>query len=74
MRARWDFGHVMLRRRGDDDRMPYGYIQQLCVETHKSARELHYRRKFAETYPTEAEFSTAVESFDSWTASRPHPT
>jgi len=67
LRDRWEFGHQMLAARDGAGRLPNGYLAELVERTGKSRSELGYRVQFAETYATEEELSTAVDSFSSWT-------
>lgn len=68
LRARWEFGHQMLAARDGAGRLPNGYLAALKERTKKSHTELARRAQFASAFPTEEELSTAVESFESWTA------
>lgn len=66
LRDRWEFGQLMIEARDGMGRLPNGYMTALVGRTGKSRSELGYRVQFAERYPTEAELSTAVDSFRSW--------
>lgn len=66
LRARWEFGHELLAARDGKGRLPNGYLTAVVDATGTSRRELSYRIKFAETFPTEDELCTAVQSFRSW--------
>lgn len=68
LRARWEFGRQMLAARDGAGRLPNGYLAELKERTQKSHTELARRAQFAAAFPTEEELSTAVESFESWTA------
>lgn len=70
IRARWEFGRFLLAARDGAGRLPNGYRAELMRRTGKSAAELTYRMQFAETYRTEDELFTVVNSFDSWTEIR----
>lgn len=67
IRARWEFGQLMLHRRNGGKRLPNGLLVQLTILTGKGRSELQYRAQFAERYPTEDELSTALDNYDSWT-------
>ncbi len=70
LRDRWEFGRELLAARDGKGRLPNGYLTALVERTGKSRSELGYRLQFAEAFPTEAELSTAVDSFRSWTEIR----
>ena len=61
IRDRWEFGRLMLAARAGRKRLPNGYLAELVQRTGKSQSELSYRLRFAETFPTEAELSNALE-------------
>jgi hypothetical protein len=67
IRARWEFGHLMLTARGGKKRLPNGYLKQLSQVTGKSHTELNWRSKFAELHPTETELASALAKYGSWT-------
>lgn len=67
LRARWEFGHQMLAARDGAGRLPNGYLAALVERTGKSRTELNWRSQFAETFPTQEELSSALDSFASWT-------
>lgn len=67
LRARWEFGHELLRARDGKGRLPNGYLTRVANETGASRSELKYRAQLATTYATEAELATAVASYRSWT-------
>lgn len=66
LRARWQFGQELVAARDGAGRLPNGYMRELAERTGKTARELQYRARFAEVYPTEAELRNAVSQFSSW--------
>jgi N6-adenosine-specific RNA methylase IME4 len=66
LRARWEFGHELLRARDGKGRLPNGYLTKLCEQTGASRSELTFRSRFAEQFPTEAELSSALDSYGSW--------
>lgn len=66
LRARWEFGQLMLAARGGNGRLPNGYLAELVERTGKSRSELKYRAQFAECHPSEAELANALASFSSW--------
>jgi hypothetical protein len=68
--ARWLFGRVILRRRGDAKQLPKGYTKAICAEHGLSRAEVQFRVVFAETYPTKKEVATAVATYGSWTQIR----
>jgi len=68
LRARWEFGQHMLAARDGKKNLPNGYLAALKERTGKSHTELAWRAQFAAAFPTEEELSSALESFDSWTA------
>lgn len=70
LRARWEFGRVLLAARDGKGRLPNGYLAKVVDETGASRSELKYRAAFAERFPTEAELATAVASYVSWTEIR----
>jgi hypothetical protein len=77
LRDRWEHGRMMAEERGGKKKLPDGRMAELVAATGKSAQELSYRMQFAERYPTEDQFSTAVENCTSWNKARaglPKPT
>lgn len=66
LRARWEFGQLMLAARGGDGRLPNGFLADLVERTGKSRSELKYRMQFAEKHPTEEELANALANFTSW--------
>lgn len=66
LRARWEFGHELLRARDGKGRLPNGYLTRVAEETGASRRELSYRIQFAEKCPTEDELRNALQSCGSW--------
>lgn len=66
LRARWEFGHELLRARDGKGRLPNGYLTQIVAETGTSRREIGYRMQFAERFPTETELRNALQSSPSW--------
>ena len=66
LRARWEFGKLMLAARNGKGRLPDGYMAKLETATGKRSSELGYRQQFAKTYPTEDELSNALERYKSW--------
>jgi hypothetical protein len=65
LRLRWQSGHEMLRLRGGK-RLPNGYLCTLekFFKVHRS--DLTARMKFAEKFPTEAEFTNVIGKFRTW--------
>jgi hypothetical protein len=63
--ARWEYGCWLLGQRVGKQ-LPAGLIEQLVAATGTSARELQYRMRFAEHYPTADEVRTAVHTSPSW--------
>lgn len=68
MRARWEFGHELLRARDGKGRLPNGYLAAVVEETGASRREVAYRMQFAERFASEGELCNAVAQFSSWHA------
>lgn len=68
LRARWDFGRELLAARDGKGRLPNGYLAFVVEETGASRRELAYRMRFAERFPTEDELCNGVAQFGSWHA------
>jgi hypothetical protein len=66
LRARWEFGKLVLETRGGDGRLPNGFLAELVERTGKSRSEIKYRQQFAKQYPTEDELANALASFTSW--------
>ena len=66
IRDRWESGRWMLAQR-KGKQLPKGAMAELVEATGKSSSELNYRVQFAERYSTEAEVSSAMETFTSWT-------
>lgn len=66
LRARWEFGHVLLAARDGKGRLPNGYLADVVERTGVSRQEVGYRTRFAERFPTEAELTNAVGTFRSW--------
>jgi hypothetical protein len=65
LEARWQFGKALLRRRVSK-KLPKGLLDDIIAEHHISRSEIQYRMQFAETFPTKAELSTAVDNHGSW--------
>jgi hypothetical protein len=55
IRRRWEYGRAMLAGRGDRQRLPKGALDDLGAVTGNSRRELQYRMKLADLFPTEAD-------------------
>ena len=66
LEARWNFGHELLKLRGERKQLPKGVIAQVSAELKVHRSELNARMKFAEKYPTEARRSDAIREFGSW--------
>lgn len=66
LRARWEFGHVLLSLRDGRGRLPNGLMQEAVARYSVSERELQYRMKFAERFPTELELRNALRDSPSW--------
>jgi hypothetical protein len=67
--ARWKFGQ-RLNTLKNGKQLPRGVLAQWATKHGVHRSELSARRKFAAKFPTEAEVSTVVESFRSWTRIR----
>jgi len=52
---RWEYGRHVLDGRGERARLPKGILDDLGAATGNSRRELQYRMKFAEEFPTDAD-------------------
>lgn len=65
LRARWEFGRLMLAKRDGAGRLPNGYLKSLVERTGKSRAELKYRAQFAATYADERELANAL-ALSSW--------
>jgi hypothetical protein len=69
---RWRYGRQLLEAKAGRQRLPKGLIGDLIKSADKaglkvSEREIQYRIRCAEAYPTEAHSRTAVRLFGSWT-------
>jgi N6-adenosine-specific RNA methylase IME4 len=67
LRARWEFGHELLKRR-IGKQLPRGVLDEITQATGKSRIELQCRMRFAERFSTENEVHNAVTHFGSWHA------
>lgn len=63
---RWQYGKVLVLRRGNDKQLPKGVRDLLAARDGIGQREIGYRIQFAETYPTKRELGNALPSFSSW--------
>lgn len=68
LRARWEFGHELLRARDGKGRLPNGYLAKVRETTGVSVTELTKRQQFAERFASEDELRNAVTKFGSWHA------
>jgi len=68
LRARWEFGHELLRARDGKGRLPNRYLTTVVEQTGASRSELKYRMQFAERFPTESELANALADCRSWFA------
>lgn len=66
IRARWEFGQLMLAARDGAGRLPNGYLAELVERTGKGRDELSKRVRFADRYPTEDQLCDAITQFGSW--------
>lgn len=65
LRARWEFGRMLLDRR-HGKLLPRGMLDTVAEEVGVSRRELKYRVQFAGRFTTEKELGNAVAQFPSW--------
>jgi len=65
IRARWESGHHILKRR-QGKQLPKGLLFQLCRALGVSQQELSRRVVFAEAYPSESELTQALSKFATW--------
>jgi hypothetical protein len=64
--ARWEFGHRLLQRRGDQKQLPKG-LQEAIVAQHEISRsEVLHRVKFAEKYSDREEVSNMLDTYRTW--------
>jgi hypothetical protein len=70
IRARWDYGRKILAcyLKPGQKQLAKGLLEAIAEDLGVHRSEVSARLKCAKKYPTEAELSTAVESFKSWTA------
>lgn len=66
IRARWEFGRVLLARREGAKQLPPGVLDEVAVVCNEKRPELGARMKLAELYPSDEELSHAVRKFPSW--------
>lgn len=66
IRARWEFGRLMLEACDKYGRLPAGYINELAEWTGKSRSELAYRAQIARLFASELEISNALDISPSW--------
>jgi hypothetical protein len=66
IRARWESGHHILKRR-KGKLLPKGLLQHLGAALEVSRRELIYRVQFALAVPTEDELRKTLAQFPTWT-------
>jgi hypothetical protein len=64
IRARWDFGRLMLGQR-KGKKLPDGLLDELVQRTGKSRSELQFRMRFAERY-SEDELCSGEHNWESW--------
>jgi N6-adenosine-specific RNA methylase IME4 len=68
LRARWEFGHELLRARDGKGRLPNGYLVAVAEKTKASRAEIGKRMQFAARFASEKELCNAVTQFGSWHA------
>jgi hypothetical protein len=73
LKARWAFGHQLLKERGDKERLPKGRLEAIYAAvgnmrvTYDAYKmECSRRLRFAAQYPTEAKVRAAFEDYGSW--------
>jgi hypothetical protein len=65
LRARWDFGRMLLAERVGK-KLPPGRLDEIAAGVGKSHQELQFRMQFAERFPDEDALSNAVRQYSSW--------
>ena len=70
--ARWQCGKELLaeRQAHGGKQLPNGRLFEIAAMIDSCERELQFRMRFAERYPTEEEVRTAVRTCKSWTEIR----
>ena len=71
LRARWESGRCMLTLKVGKQ-LPQGQLDALAKELGVVRSEINARMKFAAKFPTDAEVSTVVESFRTWSEIKKH--
>jgi N6-adenosine-specific RNA methylase IME4 len=66
LRARWEFGHEILRYANEKGHLPRRFVKELSDDLGVQPAEVNRRKRFAQFYPTEAELDHAVIEFGSW--------
>jgi hypothetical protein len=66
--ARWEWGGLALKERGDNKQLKWGRLDELSNALGRSRSELQARIKFAEQYATEAQVREAFTKYGSWHA------
>lgn len=72
LEARWEYGKVLVRRRGDDKQLPHGALDALVARDGISRREVTYRMQFAAAISTKEELRTTVRTYPTWEQVRRH--
>jgi hypothetical protein len=69
IRARWEYGRKILALYAPGKKqLPNGVLDAIAGDLGAQRSEVSARIKFAKKFPTEAEVSTAIETFGSWWA------
>lgn len=65
LEARWEFGRHLLRQR-DGKQLAKGLLNAIVTEIGIGRREIGYRLKFAEAFPSKDKLCNALQSCSSW--------
>jgi hypothetical protein len=63
---RWHVGQALIVARGDRQRLPKGFYEEYRKATRESKRELMYRIKLAEKFPTRKDLDKCIALHLSW--------
>lgn len=66
IRARWECGRELLKKRGDKKLLPKGLLDQVAAGLNVKRPELKARMRFAAKFPSEEQLADTVSQFVSW--------
>jgi hypothetical protein len=64
--ARWEMGKLLSARKNGKKQLPNGLMSALKPAIGRGASDIRHRIQFYERYPTKAQVSMAVETYQTW--------